>query len=261
MGALRSWIGSLSGRKDAAPALPRLHAAQRPALLYAIGDVHGCLDQLRALEARIVADAGDTPGERWIVMLGDYVDRGPRSAEVLDHLIAPPLSGFRRICLRGNHEAAMLAAFEDPAGLETWLSWGVESTLASYGMGPAQIAQLAERGRPAAKLQLLRAHVPDEHLDFLRDLPAMLTVPGYIFVHAGLRPGVPLAAQRDTDLLWIRHAFLDAEHDFGAVVVHGHTPMDQPFLSDRRVGIDTGCYGSGVLTAVRVDADGVKVVH
>lgn len=260
MGALRNWFGSLAAPRDVAPALPRLNAAQRPALLYAIGDVHGCLDQLRALETRIVADAAGTPGEKWIVMLGDYVDRGPRSADVLDHLLAPPPAGFRRICLRGNHEAAMLAASEDAEGLETWLGWGVESTLASYGMGPAQIATLTDRGRPAAKLQLLRAYVPDEHIAFLRDLPAMLTVPGYIFVHAGLRPGLAIPAQRDADLLWIRRDFLDAPHDFGAVVVHGHTPTDVPFISDWRVGVDTGCYGSGVLTGVRVDGVGVRVV-
>lgn len=259
MNALKAWLNGLIAGKDPGPAAPRLHAAERPALIYAIGDVHGCLAELKALEARIVADAAGEPGEKWLVMLGDYVDRGPYSAQVIDHLLAPPPKGFKRICLRGNHEAAMLAAI-DGTGLETWIGWGVESTLSSYGLGGAQITMLSSPGRLSAKQQTLAAYIPDEHAAFLRELPAMLTVPGYIFVHAGLRPGVPLAAQRDSDLLWIRSDFLDADHDFGAVVVHGHTPADEPFLSAHRIGLDTGCFASGRLTGLRVDADGAWVV-
>ncbi|MDX6767095.1 MAG: metallophosphoesterase family protein [Candidatus Methylacidiphilales bacterium] len=259
MNALKAWLSGLIAGKDPGPAAPRLHAAQRPPLLYAIGDVHGCLTELKALEARIVADAASEPGEKWLVMLGDYVDRGPHSAQVIDHLLAPPPKGFKRICLRGNHEAAMLGAL-DGAGLETWLGWGVESTLASYGLGAAQIALLSGPGRLSAKQQTLAAYIPDEHATFLRELPTMLTVPGYIFVHAGLRPGVPLAAQRDNDLLWIRGDFLDTDHDFGAVIVHGHTPADEPFLSAYRIGLDTGCFASGRLTGLRVDGDGAWVV-
>ena len=222
--------------------------------------MHGCLAPLRALEARIIADAAGEPGEKWIVMLGDYVDRGPHSAQVLDHLMAAPPPGFRRICLRGNHEEAMLGALETGEGLDSWLAFGSEATLASYGMSATQIAMLAGRGRTANKLQALQAHVADEHIDFLRRLPVLLAVPGYIFVHAGLRPGVALDQQRDRDLLWIRGEFLDADHDFGAVVIHGHTPQDEPFLGAHRIAIDTGCFASGRLTAVRVGDDGVRVV-
>ncbi len=262
MARLPGWIDSLFNRADRAPAtpLPRLSAAERPALIYAIGDVHGCLDALKALEARIVADAADTPGDKWIVMLGDYVDRGPKSAEVLDHLIARPPAGFSRICLRGNHDEAMLAALEDPRAVDTWIGWGIEATLASYGLSASQTAELDAPGRAAAKQQLLQAYVPDEHIAFLRNLPVMLTVPGYIFVHAGLRPGIEPAMQRDRDLMWIRGEFLDADHDFGAVVIHGHTPTDAPFVSTHRIGIDTACFASGLLTAVRVDRNGVEVL-
>lgn len=235
----------------AAPAM--LSAAERPALIYAIGDVHGCLDQLRELEARIVADAGGVAGEKWLVQLGDHIDRGPGSAQVLDHLLAPPPEGFRRICLRGNHEAAMLDALADPAAIEYWLTFGGDATLLSYGLRHAQIEAL-RRGRD--RLQLMQAHIPDEHLSFLRGLPVLLSVPGYIFVHAGLRPGVPIAEQGEDDMLWIRDEFLEAAYDFGAVVVHGHTPVREPFLSAHRIGIDTGCFMSGRLTALRIDADG-----
>ena len=262
MAGLGGWLGGLFGRTSAAPAsaVPRLNAAERPALLYAIGDVHGCLDALKALEARIVADAAGTPGEKWIVMLGDYVDRGPHSAQVLDHLTARPPKGFSRICLRGNHEEAMLDALEDPRAIDIWLGFGSEATLASYGLSASQIEELARPGRAASKQQLLHAYVPDEHIAFLRNLPVLLTVPGYILVHAGLRPGVATAAQLDRDLMWIRGEFLETDHDFGAVVIHGHTPSEQPYLSARRVGIDTGCFASGMLTAVRIDDDGVRVL-
>lgn len=257
------WFGGLfggrnRGRDDPASAAPRLVAAERPPLIYAIGDVHGCLEALRSVEAKIIADAANVPGEKWLVMLGDYIDRGPHSAQVLDHLLAPPPRGFRRICLRGNHEAALLAALEDADALVGWLGFGADATLASYGMSATQIAALDRGGRKG--LQLLQAYIPEEHIAFLRQLPLMLSVPGYIFVHAGLRPGVPPERQSERDLLWIRDEFLLADHDFGATVIHGHTPIDEPYLSPRRVGIDTGCFASGRLTAVRVGDDGVRVI-
>jgi serine/threonine protein phosphatase 1 len=102
----------------------------------------------------------------------------------------------------------------------------------------------------------MQAHIPDEHVSFLRGLPLLLSVPGYIFVHAGLRPGIALLDQGEEDMLWIRDEFLEAAHDFGAVVVHGHTPVHQPFLSSHRIGIDTGCFMTGRLTALRIDAAG-----
>lgn len=240
--------------------LPRLSLADRPPLIYAVGDVHGCLEALTALEARILSDCEDTPGEKLLVMLGDYVDRGPQSAQVLDHLIDTPLPGFRRICLRGNHDAAMLAALEDPGSLDAWLGWGAEPTLASYGMNPAEIAMATGRGRASDRQKLLRSFVPDEHIAFLRSLPVLVSVPGYVFVHAGLRPGLALERQSDHDLLWIRDEFLDADHDFGATVIHGHTPAAEPSLYSRRIGIDTACFASGRLTAVRVGNDGVRLV-
>src|SRR5690606_34532458 len=134
---------------------------------------------------------------------------------------------------------------------------GGEATLASYGMSHAAIEQLRQgRGRTTARGQLLDAYLPQQHLSFLRDLPMLLSMPGFVFVHAGLRPGVPLVDQQESDLLWIREVFLEAQHDHGAVVVHGHTPTREPFISPIRIGIDTGCFMSGRLTALRIDAGG-----
>jgi serine/threonine protein phosphatase 1 len=246
------------GSKPDAPPV-RLSAGQLPDRLYAIGDVHGCLDQLRALEARIVADAADSDGEKWIVMLGDYIDRGPASAQVLDHIMAPPPAGFRRVCLRGNHEQALVDSFDDAGALDRWLEYGGVETMASYGMSGSKLDDL-RRGRPKARQQLLQAHIPEEHIELLRELPSAFSVPGYIFVHAGLRPGVALEDQTARDLLWIRRDFLDADHDFGAVVVHGHTPVPEPYVSAHRIDIDTGCFMTGRLTALRVDAEGARVL-
>lgn len=248
------------GETSGAPAGPiRLAAGTRPELIYAIGDVHGCLDELRALEARIVADATGIAGEKWIVMLGDYIDRGPASAQVIDHLLAPAAGGFKRVCLRGNHEQALLNALADATMIDRWLEFGGDQTMISYGVGAAGLETL-RKGSARSKLQLLAAHVPEEHITFLRELPSVLSVPGYVFVHAGLRPGVAIDAQTDRDMLWIRGEFLDADHDFGAVVVHGHTPMAEPFVSGRRIGIDTGCFMSGRLTAVRIGGEGARIV-
>ena len=256
---MRTWLQRALGQGAADEAAPGgwIEAAERPPLVYAVGDVHGCLEQLLRLEQTITADAAGGVGDKWLVMLGDYVDRGPASAGVIEHLLAPPPPGFRRLCLKGNHEAMLLEALADPAALSHWLAFGGDATLASYGIGHAAIETL-RRGRLRAgpRRQLFAAHLPEEHLAFLRDLPLMLSTPGFVFVHAGLRPGVPLAAQRESDLLWIRDLFLDAEHDYGAVVVHGHTPVQEAFVSPTRIGIDTGCFMSGRLTALRIDAAG-----
>ncbi len=251
----------LAGLFRTAPQSPaqsviRLSAQQRPPLLYAIGDVHGCLGALLALEAQIIEDARGVEGEKWLVYLGDYIDRGPQSAQVVEHLLGDPPQGFKRICLRGNHEAALLAALKDAPALEDWLAFGGDATLLSYGIDPDKIESLRRGGRASSRLQLVSAHIPDEHLRFFNELASILTVPGYVFVHAGLRPGIALAEQDADDMIWIRGEFLDAAHDFGAVVVHGHTIVPEPELLGYRIGLDTGCFATGRLTALKIDAAG-----
>jgi serine/threonine protein phosphatase 1 len=233
---------------------PRLAFHQWPAAVYAIGDVHGCLDQLQRLEAEIVADAAGLPGEKWIVALGDYIDRGPASPGVLDHLLADPPDGFRRFALVGNHEQLLLDFLDDPPATLDWLEWGGLFTARAYGM--PDDPQQAWRRRPRAFAATLAPLLPARHLEFLRSLPTCISLPGFLFVHAGIRPGLPLDAQEDEDLIWIRAPFLNGRLPAGLTVVHGHTPVDAVQFARGRIDIDTGCFVSGVLTALRVTPDG-----
>lgn len=223
-----------------------------PAAVYAVGDVHGCYEALLDLERQIVADGTVIAGEKWIIMLGDYVDRGPSSSHVIDHLIAAPPAGFKRICLVGNHEELMLGFFGDPDLHAYWLDQGGADTLGSYG-----IDALFDEAQavPRSLLADIDAKVPPAHRDFLETLPILVQLPGWLLVHAGLRPDVPLDRQSDEDLVWIREPFLERGLD-GYRVVHGHTPSDEPEVKPFRIGIDTQCYATGRLTAVRLAEDG-----
>lgn len=232
---------------------PRLEFDFRPAAIYAIGDVHGCLDQLLALEAQIAADAAGVPGEKWLVTLGDYIDRGPQPAAVIAHVMGAAPEGFRRFALVGNHEQLLLDFLGNPAANLDWLEWGGLATAASYGLVDDSHAW---RRRPQDFARRLEPLIPARHVSWLQDLPTCLVVPGFFFVHAGIRPGVPLAAQDDEDLIWIRAPFLKARLATDLTVVHGHTPVDAPEFVPGRIDIDTGCCFGGTLTALRVLADG-----
>ncbi|GLQ57599.1 metallophosphoesterase family protein [Devosia nitrariae] len=233
------------------PPRPRLGGASWPAAVYAIGDVHGCLAQLRLLHEKIFADARGIDGNKLIVCLGDYVDRGPDASGVLDYLGKDLPQDFRRICLAGNHEVMMLDFLENPVLESSWLQFGGLETLASYGIDGDQLAGTFPRER----LALLNSHIPREHVAWMRALPAALTLPGVCFVHAGLRPGIALTEQHEDDLLWIRHEFFDAEDDVDTFVVHGHTPAARPVVTHKRICVDTAAFATGTLTAVRLRPD------
>ena len=212
--------------------------------IYAIGDVHGCADQLAALQALILEDQAcgaveaASPEVPLLVHLGDYVDRGPDSAGVVARLLAG-LPGFEMVNLMGNHERTMLDALAGDGGAATdWLHFGGVAALQSWNIDPAS---------PRAGWASL---LPPAHLTWLRGLRRCFAVDGFIFVHAGLRPGVPLAQQSEADLLSIRMPFLYSDADFGAVVVHGHTPTAEPVVRHNRIGIDTGAAFGGKLTCV-----------
>jgi serine/threonine protein phosphatase 1 len=242
------------------PRRPRLKFDAWPAAVYAIGDVHGCLAQLLDLEAMIVADAAHIAGEKWIVTLGDHIDRGARSPEVLDHVASPPPEGFRRFSLIGNHEQLLLDFLDNPPAHLEWLEWGGLATAEAYGMPPDP--EHGWRQAPFAYAKALRPLIPEAHLAQMAALPTCLWLPGFFFVHAGIRPGVPLERQEDEDLVWIRMPFLKAQFSGDLTVVHGHTPVEAPQFVTGRVGIDTGCFFSGVLTALRVLPDGkLKVLQ
>lgn len=234
--------------KPAPTAVGRIHLDEQPAVIYAIGDIHGCLDKLKRLEAAIVADAAGIEGDKLIITLGDYVDRGPASAQTLNWLLAPPPSGFRRICLRGNHEVMFLSALDNPKALSDWLEWGGRETLQSYGIDPTSFRAMSGKTRA----QVLESFIPEEHRAFLGDSPLMVTVGDFTFVHAGIRPNIGLDQQREKDLLWIREPFLSANHGLQTTVVHGHTPKAEPDMGHNRIGIDTGAFAGGPLTALKI---------
>lgn len=217
--------------------------------VYAVGDVHGCLHRLVALHELIVQDLSERPvGRSALVHLGDYVDRGADSAQVVDWLInAPPVPADEIINLMGNHEEMMLAAVSgtDEEAPEHWLANGGADSLLSWGIGrtvpPEEWANL----------------IPLQHLVFLRDLEISRRIGPYLFVHAGIRPGVPLDRQSRHDMLWIREPFLSAREDHGAVVVHGHTPRREPILLPNRLALDTGAVLGGALTCAVLENDTV----
>ena len=230
--------------------------ADWPAAVYAVGDVHGSLRELLELESRIEADAAGVAGSKLIVMLGDYVDRGPASAGVIDHLMAAPPAGFERICLTGNHEAMLLDFLAAPRMDSPWLRYGGRECLRSYGI---ELAEL-ERRRGAAVQQYLQACLPTDHLQWLTQLPVSLQIGSTLFVHAGIRPGTPLSEQQEEDLIWIREPFLSAEHLGDVRVVHGHTPGEQPVITPQRICLDTAAYATGRLTAARITPDGCRII-
>lgn len=231
-----------------------LNASAWPAVIYAIGDVHGCADLLEDLTQQIVEDTEAFEGERWLIMLGDYIDRGPDSARVLDILTLPPPDGFRRFCLAGNHETMLLAFLDDPSNAQQWLNHGGYEMLSSYGI----LRETAQSISPVRLQKELGHLMPAEHLDLLRTLPISLSIPGMVFVHAGIRRGVPMQEQSESDLLWIRNEFFEADPDDGPLVIHGHTPGPEPVIAPGRICVDTGAFATGKLTAVRLTPDGAS---
>lgn len=224
-----------------------------PLPLYAVGDVHGCLDLYLALERRIVADAkgrGETSAT--IVLLGDVVDRGPQSAQMLNLLMGEPPTDLRRICLCGNHEEMMADFLRSPGSHARWLEMGGRETLISYGVSRALLD--AKRPNLRALSQALEVCVPDEHRSLLTDLPLGLEAGPYFLSHAGAAPGCPPADQPRRVLLWGDPRDLDRSPLPYLVVVHGHKPVDEGVDLGHRIAVDTGAYATGRLTAVRLEA-------
>ena len=225
--------------------IPTLHPFQGPA--YAVGDVHGCLSLYTELEAAILRDSQSFDHPPTIILLGDMVDRGMQSAQLIDHLMAPLPVAARRICLMGNHEAMMLRYLANPQAHADWLHVGGYETLASYGLGLDISTLMAMSAR---KLQQpLSAHLPEDHLQFLRDLLPAIRVGPYLLAHAGADATAPLAAQPLQALIWGSAGRVPPE---GLTLVHGHFITDQPDCGPNSIGIDTGAYATGRLTALRL---------
>jgi len=200
--------------------------------IFAIGDIHGCYDQLKALVEKIPIDfSRDT-----LLFIGDYIDRGPHSAEVVDYLIQLKKRVKEVIFLKGNHED-MLDKFLNGDDRFTYLLNGGQQTLDSYLKKPVQPGSFP---------------IPPDHVEFFKSLRLYYETEEFIFVHAGLRPRTPLETQRTEDLLWIRDNFISTKYDFGKRVIFGHTPLKKPLVEPNKIGIDTGAVYGNALTCVQL---------
>ncbi|TCM17956.1 serine/threonine protein phosphatase 1 [Novosphingobium sp. PhB165] len=228
--------------------------------VYAVGDIHGRLDLLDRMEALIASDITQhQPIHPLICYLGDYIDRGPQSAQVIDRLSGDFTDGIDRVFLKGNHEDRMLDFLDDPAkNGPSWLKFGGREALESYGL---TVSEQPEESEWAYLREALRDALPPEHHSFLTALDLGFRWRDYLFVHAGLDPERPTTAQMPHDLMWIREPFLSSDHDWGFRVVHGHVIVDEPVFRADRIGIDTGAYQSGCLTCLVVTEDGLRLLQ
>ena len=228
--------------------VPVVRAAADGLRLYAIGDVHGRLDALDLLIGAIRAEPSE--GLRPVlVMLGDYVDRGPASRDVLERLISLERDpSLETRFIRGNHEETMFGFLSEPSLGATWCSFGGVETLSSYGV----VAPLSSDPPEAweATRDAFVAALPTSHARFLQALEPAVEYGDYFFTHAGVRPGIGLDEQEPHDMMWIRDDFLRGSATFSKAIVHGHTPEADAFVSDRRIGVDTGAYATGRLSAI-----------
>jgi serine/threonine protein phosphatase 1 len=244
MGRLRQLLGWPPPRRAAIPAGMRV---------YAIGDVHGRADLLEPLLGWIAEDHQRRGGEAalHIVMIGDVIDRGPASAKVIELLIAEDRGGAQRHFLCGNHEEMLLAILDgESEGVARWLDHGGAETLESYGVDPTRFWD-----DPEALPRVLRSAIPSRHIAFLRAMLEQVRIGDYLFVHAGIRPGVPIEEQTARDLRWIRKDFLNSAADHGPMVVHGHTIVPKVEYRYNRIAIDTGAYRTGRLTALGLEGE------
>ena len=205
--------------------------------IFAIGDVHGCLGKLQTLITNIDAD----PQKDTLIFIGDYIDRGISSREVIDYVIGLKKEYKKVVCLLGNHEH-MFIHYLAGVDKDMYLENGGTATIHSYGISLSD--------EPKKR----KAKIPLEHRHFLESLLLHYETEDYIFVHAGMKPGLPLGEQTMHDLLWVRNEFIDAEDDFGKMVVFGHTPLSYPLIMPNKIGIDTGAVYGGKLTCVELPA-------
>jgi serine/threonine protein phosphatase 1 len=239
------------------PANSHSLAASTPAdtRIYAVGDIHGRADLLAETIARIDDDIRRRPIQHIVeIYLGDYIDRGPDSRAVIDQLAVRMVENHA-VCLRGNHEALMEGFLRDAGAFSHWQQLGALQTLVSYGVHP-----LASSETPASLRRRFLTVFPRLHELFLRRLHYGYRCGDFLFVHAGIRPGVPIERQDLNDLLWIRSEFLRSSQDHGRFIVHGHTPVPHPDIRNNRINIDTGAWKSGTLTCVAIEGTAILIL-
>jgi serine/threonine protein phosphatase 1 len=235
---------------------------RRPSLpaelrIYAIGDIHGRLDLLDELLARISSDIALRPTARPLyVFLGDYIDRGSASRETIDRLIEHGKT-HESVFLKGNHELIAIKCLSDRGLFDQWLRLGGLETLVSYGVPAETLAN----GKQIAELQsAFHGALPQAHFRFFRDLKNSFECGDFFFAHAGVKPNVELSRQKENDLLWIRGEFLTSKDDFGKIIVHGHTPTHEIEVAPNRINIDTGAFATGRLSCLVVEGEELSVI-
>ena len=224
--------------------------------VYAIGDVHGCVDELEDLLDAIDKDVGTSKLETHLVFLGDLVDRGPQSQDVIGLLRTGPLPADVAHFIMGNHEEVMIDCYEGSSdNCAAWLHYGGVETLESYGLKRSDILSPSFDVKAA-----MRKAIPKAHIAFLKSFSDEVRLGDYLFVHAGIRPGIRIEDQWSRDLRWIRRGFLDDRSDHGCMVVHGHSIVAQVEFRQNRIAVDTGCYETGRLSAVALEGDAARIV-
>ncbi|MGA1874686.1 MAG: metallophosphoesterase family protein [bacterium] len=205
--------------------------------IFAIGDIHGCFDKLCSLMDRIAPDRL----KDILIFLGDYIDRGPQSMEVVDYLLHLSEIGFKAIFLKGNHEAMLLDYLDNPDDYHRMMYM--------FNGGYATVESYTLRMKSGGGFL-----VPPAHMIFFQSLRLFYETDSHIFVHAGLLPGLPLNEQKEKDLLWIRDEFIHSSYDFGKIVVFGHTPFQEPLILEKKIGIDTGAVYGNKLSCLELPA-------
>ncbi|RWX75764.1 serine/threonine protein phosphatase [Neorhizobium lilium] len=254
MRKLLTWLSQKRPAPEQAAPRRRIDMGDNPPAypIYAIGDIHGCMDQLQRAEEKIATDIEVSGQSGPVVLLGDYVDRGSASSQVIEHLVNPSALGLKRVPLCGNHDDIFGKFIEEPDLHLEWLALGGEQTLMSYGIDIHHVG-LRQRGRNSKLKHVLAEAIPLSHKQFLENLPIHLKIGQYLFVHAGIRPEIPLQRQTDEDMMWIREPFLKEGPKLPLMVIHGHTPQPMPDLGPHRIGIDTGAFYTGKLTVLKID--------
>ncbi len=253
---LRNIIELITGGKKHPLVTPYCPEGKR---IYCIGDIHGRVDLLQQLHSAIEKDVANYTGGKTIIYLGDFIDRGENSKAVIDVLLNQPLVGFDAIYLRGNHEQTMLDFLHQAEIGQAWLTHGGMAALVSYGV---KVAKLPARIEDYIALQSeLATRLPKDHLAFLKNTRLSYKAGSYYFVHAGIRPGVALDQQISDDQLWVRDEFLSYHKNHERIIVYGHSINDEPEIHAHRIGIDTGAYISGKLTALVLEQDTQRFIQ
>ncbi len=253
---MKQFVRKLFSRQHNSPVVPCCPEGQR---IYCVGDIHGRVDLLEQLHTLIADDAKDSPKQKTIIYLGDYIDRGDDSRAVIDSLLNKPLKGFEAVYLRGNHDQTLLDFLQQDEVGQGWLIHGGLATLTSYGVRVNKLP--ARKGDYVALQQELMEGLPKTHLAFLHATRMSYQAGSYYFVHAGIQPGIDLEKQQAEDQLWIREEFSGYGRHHEKIIVHGHSICDEPQLKINRIGLDTGAYMSGRLTALILDRESRRFIQ